>query len=156
MNPAKEEALDLQKNPLPISAEDRMLPTLIWNYDEQIAKMEQTLLDLRAEREEKMQQAIKLNCLQNKQFAIEKVEKEGDRVADPALLKSRFPAEFRAYVTLRTEQIKADREMKQAKEIGEVEQAIKIGIADKVFGKKNVDLCSTKMVTTKYVVKKVE
>jgi hypothetical protein len=156
MNPAQEEAIDLNKNPLPISAEDRMLPTLIWNYDEQISALESRLAEMRSEREDKMQQAIKLNCLQNKQFVIEKVEVEGDRVADLELLKKRFPPLYRAYVTLREEAIKAESAMKQAKALGELEKKVHLGTADKVFGKGNVDLCSSKMVTTKYVIKKVD
>jgi len=156
MNP-QDEALDLIKNPLPslFSAEDMLLPTLVWNYDDQIARLELQLKDLRSEREEALARALKNGCLKNKQFVIEKVEKEGDRKADPALLKSRFPAEYKAYVTLRSEEIKANSAMKMAKEIGDVEKTIHLGTADKVFGKKNVNLCSTKMVSTIYVVKKV-
>lgn len=156
MNPAQEEAIDLKKNPLPISSEDRVLPTLIFNYDEQINRLEIQLDTLRAERRESLERAIKLGCMQDKQYVIEKKEKEGDRVADAALLKSRLPILFKKYVDLRIEQIKVDHEMKKAKEIGEVEEKIKLGVADKVFGKNNVDACSSKMVTVQYVVKRVE
>lgn len=155
MNP-QEEAADLIKNPLPITPEDRMLPTIIWNYDEQIMQMEQALADARRDREEALARALETGCMKNKQFVIEKVEIEGDRKADPDLLKSRFPKEFRDYVTLRTKNIKEDVALKLEKVLANVETTIHLGTADKVFGKKNVTLCSTKMVTTKYVVKKVE
>lgn len=152
-----EEAKSLLETPLPeiITEEDKKLPTTIHVYDAQIALTEELLSGLRREREEKVARAVKVGCTVDDQFKIEAVETPGDRVADGNLLKSRFPDKFPEYIRRRTDDINSSSEEKRVKALGSVETDIKVGLADKVFGKDNVTSCSVRPVTVTYVVRGV-
>lgn len=154
----QEEAKDLIENPLPeiVKEEDKNLPTIIWAIDEQIAVLEKRLETLREVRHDSLEKAVKLGFLKNAGYEIVKIESMGDRIVDVNLLRSRFPVMFNTYVATRIALIKSDMAVKEAKAIDESDKKIVLGLADKVFGKDNVTLCSTKMVSVKYVVKKVE
>lgn len=157
MNP-REEAKSLIEHPLPeiITEEDKKLPTRVHLYDAQIALLEETLMNLRRERNEAIARALKIGCSVDDQFMISAVEIAGDRVADGNLLKKRFPEKFIDYTMKRASDINRTSEEKRQKAISEIETKIHLGTADKVFGKDNVTACSVRPVTVTYVVKEAK
>jgi hypothetical protein len=156
MNP-KEEEKDLVENPLPeiVTEKDKTLPSLLWKQDEQISRLEALLRDLHRERGEMISRAVKLGIMNDGQYLIDIKEVHAPRSADPELLRSRFPELYQNYVKIRIEEIKSANAVKTAREIAEVEQKIHLATADKIFGKKNVNLCSAFKVTFEYVIKKL-
>lgn len=154
MNP-REEAKSLIEHPLPenITEEDRRLPTRINIYDHEIALLEETLMNLRRERYEALERALKTGCTADDQYRIEEVKILGDRVVDSALLQSRFPDRFSKYLLRRSDDINSAFEKSRLKALSEIETKINLGTADKVFGKDNVTACSVRTVTVSYVIK---
>jgi hypothetical protein len=155
MNP-QEEAKDLAVRPLPeITTErDKTLPSQIWRIDNQISILKEEIADLEGKRKDMLDRAVKMKIMRDTGCSIEIKEVNAPRNADPELLRKKFPDQFQTYVKMRIDEIKSKYALKSIQEIDNVEKKINLELADKVFGKKNVNLCSAFSVGFEYVVKR--
>lgn len=155
MNP-QDEAKDLVARPLPEVAteRDKTLPSQIWRIDNQISILKEEIADLEGKRKDMLGRAVKLGYMLDSSCSIEIKEVRAPRNADPELLRTKFPDQFQTYVKMRIEEIKNAHALKSIQEIDNVEKKINLELADKVFGKKNVNLCSAFTVGFEYVVRR--
>jgi hypothetical protein len=155
MNP-QEEAKDLAARPLPEVAteKDKTLPSQIWRIDNQISILKEEIADLEGKRKDMLARAVKLKIMRDTGCSIEIKEVNAPRNADPELLRAKFPEMFQTYVKIRIDEIKHAYAIKSIHEIDNVEKKINLELADKVFGKKNVNLCSAFTVGFEYAIKR--
>jgi len=152
MNP-KEELQSLKECPLPESPEDKLLPTRIAMVDSEIIETREKLKDLESTRALLLDHAIKTNHLEDQRFKIEVEIKYGNRVADATKLATKYPKEFSLYVMAIANKKLRDVSTAIDKAKMEPNGPVLLGIADEIFGKKNVDSCSEIPETKVYVVK---
>lgn len=152
----QEEAKDLVARPLPevVTERDKTLPSQIWRIDNQISILKEEIANLEEKRKTMLDRAIKLKTMSDSSCSIEIKEIHAPRNADPELLRTKFPDQFQTYVVMRIDEIKNAHALKSIQEIDNVEKKINLELADKVFGKKNVNLCSAFTVGFEYVVKR--
>lgn len=168
--PTSDERSELRFEPLPpeptpgidILKQDEVIPTRIAIVDKEIATLEaeiheknESLQNLRSSRAILLDHAIKIGCMEDDHFRIDKVVKRGDRIADPAKL-AKFTTEWKLYEAAIVEKAKRDATDVLLKAKSGLSTKINLGIADKIFGKKSVDSCSEMPETVTYKVVKKE
>jgi hypothetical protein len=144
-----EEAKSLRENPIPVEGDDNLLPTRVAAIDKEIAEIDVKIQDLAKEQSEKratrvllIDHAVKTGHMEDPRFKIEVEITYGNRVADAAKLAEKFPKEFSVYVmAMANHGIQKIAGVLEKSKI-EPTAAVNLGIADKIFGKKNVDSCS--------------
>jgi hypothetical protein len=98
--------------------------------------------------------AVKNGILEDPQYKIVEVPKYGNRMCDPKKLKESNPTVWKAYEQAYNEKAKQDADALLQKAKDGIESKVLLGLADKIFGKKNVDLCSQTPATIVYEVRK--
>jgi hypothetical protein len=151
----REEAEDLLLNPLPDTFSDVMIPTRIAALDVEIAETIDKLKDLQSSRDLLLDHAVKTNHMEDSTFKIEVNIKYGARVASGEKLRENYPKQFSLYVmAIANKKLRGIVDVAEKATI-DPDGTIELGIADKIFGKKNVDACSVIPETKVYnVVKK--
>jgi len=155
----REESLDLINNPLPEEVEDKFLPTYAASIGVEISRLEgdidalkSSLSDLYNERKRIIERAVKGGFVEDARFRIVKKQVFGDRICDPKKLKEQKL--WGAYETAYIGKIKTDSEVSLQKKLAALETTILVGLADKVFGKGTVDLCSQIPFTERWEIEK--
>ena len=153
------EALSLKEFPLPDEMEVSptniiILDNAIANLESEISKLSARRDDLYSDRARLLDRAVKVGAIEDKQYKIMEVIKYGNRVCDPKKLKESNPTIWKAYEQAYTEKVKQDAEDLLQKAKKNIEEKVLLGLADKIFGKKNVDLCSQTTSTIEYEVRK--
>jgi hypothetical protein len=161
-----DERKSLKEFPLPVEeleGDDSILPTRIARIDTEIEEVNatikmwmETLADLKSSRVLLLDHAITTNHTEDAQFHIERqvTKITGNRIADPKKLKA-LP-QWKLYADAYREKALRDTKAVIQKSEESVEKNILIGLADKIFGKEQVNACSTVPVqeTVEYVVVK--
>jgi hypothetical protein len=157
----REEARSLKDHPLPFAfkGEDDVLPTHIASIEKTIVDLEKEETALRGKISDLydlknllIDRAIQTGHLEDSRYRIEKKISNGDRVADPKLLKEKFSNTWFLYETAYQEKFKRKAEDILEKAKTAVSEKIDLGLADKIFGKANVTACSTVPQTIRYEV----
>jgi len=157
-----EEALSLKENPLPEEfSDDEILPTSIVildngieNLEKEISKLNMRLQDLYNNRTRLVDHAVKLGIMEDSKYKIIEVISYGNRLCDPKKLKESNPETWKVYESAYYEKSRKDSEDLIRKSKENIEEKVLLGLADKIFGKKNVDLCSQIPATIKYEVRR--
>jgi chorismate mutase len=158
MDPRKE-ALSLKEFPLPEEVE--ISPTSIATLDnsietleKEISKLNIRLTELVNDRARIVNSVVKSGSMEDQNYKIVEVVKYGNRVCDPKKLEKLSPVLWETYKELYAEKARRDADdiIQKAKE--NVETKVLLSIADDVFGKQDVTLCSQVPATIKYEVRK--
>jgi hypothetical protein len=158
----RSEALSIKEFPLPEElGEDSILPTniivldnAIVNLEKEISRLNARLSDMYSDRARLLDRAVKTGVLEDPQYKIVEVLKCGNRTCDPKKLKELNPTAWKSYELAYNEKAKQDADALLQKAKDGVETKVLLGLADKIFGKKNVDLCSQTPATIAYEVRK--
>ena len=158
MDPSTE-ALSLKEFPLPEEVEVSptniaILGNSIENLEKEIADLNIRLNDLYSDHARLLDRAVKNGILEDPQYKIVEVPKYGNRMCDPKKLKESNPTVWKAYEQAYNEKAKQDADALLQKAKDGIESKVLLGLADKIFGKKNVDLCSQIPATIAYEVRK--
>lgn len=154
-----EEARDLIANPLPEEVSDAFLPTYvasiekdIMNLEKEIAVLNTKLSNLYDDKNRTLDRAVKGGFLEDARYEIVCIQTTGNRVCDPKRLKENklWDTYKKAYL----DKVESDSKIDLEKKKSVVEEKILLGLADKIFGKAVVDLCSQTPVTERWEVKK--
>ena len=152
------EALSLKEFPLPEEVEASptnivILDNSIANLENEISKLNSRLSDLCNDRSRLLDRAVKSGLVEDANYKIMEVIKYGNRVCDPKKLKESSETSWKAYETAYIEKARQDADALLQKAKDNVETKVLLGLADKIFGKKNVDLCSQIPATIEYEVR---
>lgn len=157
----REEQKSLKNDPLPLEGGDENIPTRIVAIDDEIEEIQSTigmwqkkLSDCLTDRKALLDRAIELKSFDDGTCIITKTIEKGNRVADPAKLKLVSGDKWNIYVAAIKEKAVTEAKILIQKAKDGLDTNVNLGIADKVFGKKTVDECSTRPETTHYEVKK--
>jgi hypothetical protein len=155
----KEEARDLIANPLPEEVADAFLPTYvaaiqndIVNLEKEIAVLNTKLSNLYDDENRTLDRAVKGGFLEDARYKIVCIQTTGNRVCDPKKLKEQ--KKWDVYKTAYLEKAESDSKIDLEKKKANVEEKILLGLADKVFGKSVVDLCSQTPITERWEVER--
>lgn len=158
----KSEALSLKGNPLPEEIPDsEVAPTTIAilgngieNLENEILKLNGRLRNLYNDRDRLIERAVKLGKMEDADYKIIESVTYGNRVCDPKKLKESNKETWELYEAAYNKKAQQDAEdiIKKAKE--NINEKVLLGVADKIFGKKIVDLYSQSVATVKYKVEK--
>ena len=159
MDPRKE-ALSLKEFPLP-AEEVEIAPTSIAildnsieNLEKEISKLNSRLAELLDDRAHRIDCAVKSGLIEDLNYKIVEVVKCGNRICDPKKLKESNPKSWILYKYAYCEKARQDADTLLQKSKDSIEEKVLLGLADKIFGKKNVDLCSQIPATIKYEVRR--
>jgi hypothetical protein len=158
MDPRKE-VLSLKEFPLPEEVEISptsivILDNSIENLEKEILKLNTRLQDLYSDRARLLDHAVKMGILEDSKYKIVEVPKYGNRVCDPKKLKELNESSWKAYEVAYAEKARQDADALLQKAKDNIESKVLLGLADKIFGKKNVDLCSQTPATIAYEVRR--
>ena len=143
----QEEMRSLRENPLPITVTDMLLPSRIYEVDQDIASLRKKLQEAEFLRNDLIDRALDLKILEDEHARIEFKERQ-IRTLDPGIFKQSFPEEFEMICEQQRKEL-----VKKATAVGEV---IPLGLADKLAGKDRVTaICLIDIERTPYVVRKV-
>ena len=158
MDPRKE-ALSLKEFPLPEEVEVSptsiaILGNSIENLEREISKLNSRLVNLINDRTRRVNSAIKSGLMEDQNYKIIEVAKNGNRVCDPKKLEKLSPILWKTYKELYAEKARRDADDLIQKAKDNVETKVLLSIADDVFGKNDVNLCSQIPITISYEVRK--
>ena len=159
----REEQKSLKEHPLPIEGDDSILPTRIAAIDDEIKRTREKMKELQdyianlsVDRVTLLTEAIKTGKTDDGTWKIEKETTYGNRVADPKKLIATSKEKWDLYASAIKDKAVQDAKLLLQKAKDGLETSVNLGIADKIFGKKIVDECSTKPESVTWKVVKKE
>jgi hypothetical protein len=155
----QEESRDLITNPLPEEVSDGFLPTYvaaiendIINIEKEIIVLNTKLSNLNDDKTRILDRAVKGGFLEDARYKIVCIQTTGNRICNPTKLKEQ--KKWDVYKAAYLEKVESDSKIDLEKKKANVEEKILLGLADKVFGKDVVNLCSLIPVTERWEVKR--
>ena len=155
----QEEARDLIKNPLPEEVADAFLPTYVAAIENDIVNLEKEIMVLNTklstlydDKNRTLDRAVKGGFLEDARYKIVCIQTTGNRICDPKRLKEQ--KKWDVYRTAYIKKVESDSVIDLEKKKANVEEKILLGLADKVFGKDVVNLCSQIPVTERWEVER--
>lgn len=159
----REEQKSLKEDPLPYEGDETLILNRIAEIDKKIELVDASIRILNMERSDLatvraklIDRAISIGRVEDAVWKIEKTVSYGNRVADPVKLKSVSTEKWNLYTDSIRDKAIQDAKLLIQKAKDNLERAVNLSVADKIFGKSVVDECSTKpeMVSYKVVEKK--
>jgi hypothetical protein len=158
MRPTKEQK-DLAQRPLPVepaTKSDLTLPTQLYQIDNELFRLRESMERLQEIRQNLLQRAVDLKIMQDAMYEIIRVEKNKPRKINLEEFKKQYPAEYKLACEIVLKERKAVIE-KAVEAFSEPIQRIKIETANVLLSKRMVDnICYPHEVDVSYVVARQE